>query len=304
MTFLISVVVCTRNRAPQLQRSLQAIGRLRSRSDWELVLVDNASTDRTPRIAADFATTSPFPVQVVNAAKKGLAHARNCGLREARGRIVAFTDDDCYPACGYLHAIERCFAAAEVDYAGGRVLLHDADDRRVTIQESEHKERLEPGRYLRSGLIHGANMIFRAERIRALGGFDERLGAGTFFKAGEDTDMLRRMSASGAAGMYDPAIVVRHHHGRRTDAQERRLMSGYDRGVGASMIKFLLEPSTRFTYWRRMFWRARKERPSRSARRLAFGLLFWLRYGPGRAGLWQHPAAGLYEGAGKRGGAA
>ena len=89
----VTLVVCTRNRARILPATLDALRTLRSARTWELVLVDNGSTDETPRILAEFARTAPFPVVLVHEPRPRLTNARNAGIAAARGDLIVFTEN-------------------------------------------------------------------------------------------------------------------------------------------------------------------------------------------------------------------
>lgn len=290
---LISVIVCTRNRGRQLAGTLESLGRQDYAGPWELVVVDNGSTDDTPAVLEAFGQDCPFELRVVREPVAGLSRARNRGLANARGEIVAYTDDDCYPREDYLTAITRRFGEDAIDFGGGRVLLFDPSDQRVTIQERDTPATLEPGTFIQSGLIHGANMIARRSALLDLQGFDERLGAGTAFKSGEDTDMLRRLVLSGRRGAYDPRIVVFHHHGRKTVEAAQALERGYRCGFGSCMLKYTLNPSTRSEYARMWYWRLRKTDLGDIARELLAAAQFYVKYGPGWKRVWAHPHEGL-----------
>ena len=96
----ISLVVCTRNRAAQLADALPHFARLQSEASWEIVFVDNGSTDASPGLLDAFAKSSGLNIRVVQEPRAGLSVARNAGWRSAGGGVVAFTDDDCYPVAG------------------------------------------------------------------------------------------------------------------------------------------------------------------------------------------------------------
>lgn len=289
----ITLIMCTRNRSDKLRPALDSLSELSFGSPWEAIVVDNGSRDDTPAVLREFAQNCNFTLRIVDEAAPGLSRARNRGLAFARGEIVAFTDDDCYPAPDYLAAIMRCFAANDVAYCGGRVLLYDQSDRRVTIQESNVERDLPPYSFIKAGWIHGANMAFRRTKLLRLGGFDERLGAGTPYKSGEDTDVLRRFSAAGLRGVYDPSAVVLHHHGRKTRTEEEKLLAGYSLGVGACMMKYCLHKPTRSIYLRRWYWRLRQSPYRRACRELLAGVRFWLTYGPAPSGVFPHPRDSL-----------
>lgn len=256
----ISLVICTRNRAPQLGTCLRAVAGLRYAGLWEFVVVDNGSTDDTARVVADFAATAAVAVQYVLQPVKGLSNARNAGIARARGRIITFTDDDCYVAPDLLQATVATFADARLGYASGRVLLHDPTDFPATISLSVEPQVFETGRYVVPGVFKGANMAFRREVLDAIGGFDPWFGSGAAFPA-EDCDAAARASLAGWAGRYEPNMVVSHHHGRKADTIGL-LYRDYDIGRGAYHAKLLLSchaPQLALRGWggllRRIRWR-------------------------------------------------
>lgn len=259
----ISLVLCTRNRASQLEQTLASLCNISFQRPWQLVIVNNGSTDNTQLVIDAFTKTAPnIEVVSVFEGTPGLAAARNAGVLIAKAPIVAFTDDDCYPAKNFLSKIYERFKSSEIGYSGGRVLLHDPADLPITIKESTTSQKLSPGILISSGQIIGANMAIRRNLLLELNGFDERLGAGTFFSSAEDTDILRRLSLHGETGYYDPEIVVSHHHGRRTQAQKKALLEGYSKGRGASMAKILVEYRWRWSFLKQWYWRL-KLQPAR-----------------------------------------
>ena len=212
----ISVVVCTRNRVVQLVGALEAMSRMQFRSAWELIIVDNNSTDDTRERAEEAIVKYRLPGSVIAEPVPGLSRARNRGISAAKAQIIVFTDDDCYVEEDYLECIDEVFSDPTITFAGGRVLLFDETDLPITIQPKDFVEHYPPGSYIGSGQILGANMAFRRDALLEIRGFDERLGAGTFFKSGEDTDVLRRLLLSGHSGIYSPKMLAYHHHGRKT----------------------------------------------------------------------------------------
>ncbi len=256
----ISLVVCTRNRAAQLGACLRAVAELRYDGAWEFVVVDNGSTDETAQVVADFAASAALTVHYVLQPVKGLSNARNAGLARARGRIVTFTDDDCYVAPDLLQTVVATFADARVGYASGRVLLHDPSDFPATISLSTEPQIFEAGRYVVPGVFKGANMAFRREVLDTIGGLDPWFGSGASFPA-EDCDAAARASLAGWAGRYEPSMVVSHHHGRKADTIGH-LYRDYDIGRGAYHAKLLLScraPRLALRGWaglvRRIRWR-------------------------------------------------
>ena len=207
---------------------------------WELVIVDNGSNDGTSAFLAS------LPIQLAKAnvisafePKRGLAAARNKGVSKACGNIIAFTDDDCYVSENYINSMIFPLRNREIGLVGGRILLYDQSDIKVTIQESEDYFVLQPRTFIAAGTIQGANMAFRKAMLDRIGGFDENLGAGTSF-ACEDIDAVAAVIWEGITGAYDPRPMVYHHQGRKTKHEERELWKSYDKGRGAYYAKYIL----------------------------------------------------------------
>lgn len=265
----VSLVICTRNRAKLLAEALPYLTRLKTEAAWEIVFVNNGSSDATGETLAAFTGSSGLDARVLDEPRPGLASARNAGWRRARGRLVAFTDDDCYPAPDYLDQVRACFAEADLGYLGGRVLLFDHDDYPVTIKVSEERENFPPRSFLPAGAVHGANLAVRRDVLERTGGFDERLGIGAQCESAEDIDLVARASALGFHGAYDPRPVVFHHHRRRRPEELRRLLAHYDIGRGAFYAKAVMQRGTRGPYLLPVF-----RRIAGNIRRRDFAVMF------------------------------
>jgi glycosyltransferase involved in cell wall biosynthesis len=245
----ISLVLCTRNRAQQLTTCLAYIAALSTSVPWELIVVDNGSSDSTPQVLREFARSASFPVIILNEPVPGLGRARNCGWRASSGEIIAFTDDDCYVLPDFPDRILEAFADPKIGYCGGRIKLYDSSDYPITINESTVPEFFPPNNYFATGVIHGANMIFRRAVLVDIGGFDNCFGPGARFY-GEDSDACTRASFAGWWGAYAPGPTVLHAHGRRA-ADVVILRRNYDLGDGAYAAKFILRRHTRWLFARR-----------------------------------------------------
>lgn len=242
----LSIIICTRNRQHALQPMLDALGALRSAQSFEILLVDNASTDDTRAHLDREAVRLPH-AHVITVGRVGLGAARDAAWRVARGDILLFTDDDCYVASDLVERTVALFDQhPEIDFAGGRILLHDPADLPVTIDERTVACPIAARRFVPPGTLQGANMAFRRSALERIGGFDPRFGAGTAFPC-EDIDAVAACVWAGLTGRFDPSIVVRHHHGRK-QSDYPALMAGYDRGRGAYYAKYLLRPASRSAY--------------------------------------------------------
>ena len=253
----VSLVICTRNRASKLGACLAAVERLVPPGpDWEVIVVDNGSTDGTVDVLERFAKRSGLPAIVVQEPRAGLGRARNAGLARAQGDIIAFTDDDCYVHEDWLRQIAAVFAREDIGYLGGRILLFDPTDAPVTVRTAEAAIRIPPKSFVLPGVILGANMAVRRDAALAIGGFDPMLGAGTRFPI-EDVDFVGRASWAGWAGGYYPEPVVYHHHARKPGIDVLRVQRGYAYGRGAYFAKFILQRQSRALYFRNWYWALR-----------------------------------------------
>ncbi|NNM65643.1 MAG: glycosyltransferase family 2 protein [Burkholderiales bacterium] len=234
----ISVVICTRNRSRRLTDCLERFYNQRTTVRWELLIVDNASTDDTRAVANAFIDDLDAPACTLFEGARGNGAGRNAALPWARGAVIGFTDDDCYVAADYVEQLARTFREHPVDYIAGRILLYDADDAPVTIAESTVPRDVPAHRPVPGAFIQGANMAFRRDALLRQGGFDPVFGAGTRF-AGEDWEVAMRVSDAGGAGRYEPSVLVWHHHGRKAP-DVPALWRFYLIGEGALYAKTLL----------------------------------------------------------------
>lgn len=247
---VVSLVVNTRDRGRVLGRALESFDRLRCAEPWEMVLVDNGSSDETPALLEAFRARSTVPCTVLREERRGSSCAKNTGWREARGSIVCFTDDDCYPSADFLDQMLLAFSDPEVGFVAGRLLLYDPTDLPTGIKPETEGRCYPPGYAFPPGELHGANFAFRRPVLEAIGGFDEMTGAGTPWPF-EDIDAVMRASLLGFAGCYDPRPTVYHHHRRRDLRTLHAVERSYARGRGAYFLKFLLQPGPRLNLLKR-----------------------------------------------------
>lgn len=253
----ISLVVCTKDRAEQLKQCLTSISNIRFPSAWELIVVNNASTDHTDAVLENFSARTHLAFQKVYEPALGSGCAKNTGWNLAAGEFIAFIDDDCYPHEDFLSEIVRCLERSSCGFVGGRVLLFDPTDYPITIQTSLARREYDAYGFIGAGEIHGANFAFRKQALQDVEGFDPWFGAGTLYPC-EDVDILARILAAGWSGLYDPGPVVYHHHRRKMDAVPR-LIKQYDRGRGAYYAKCMLNKTLRRQYRSEWFKRVRSQ---------------------------------------------
>jgi glycosyltransferase involved in cell wall biosynthesis len=249
----ISAIVCTYNRSQALKRTLESLEAMPVPAGfaWELIVVDNNSTDRTRNVVEEFRKKGALPVRYLFEPKQGLSHARNAGVGAACGEILAFTDDDCLVVSNWLEAIYREFEAdRELAGIGGRVELHNPDDAPVTIRPLRERIPLRsPSQFF--GLIVGCNMAFKREIFNKIGGFDPSFGSGTRMVA-DDVDFVYRAFRANFRLLFTPEPLVYHNHGRRTEEQLRPLIKSYVNGRGGFYCKHILRADReilKLAYW-------------------------------------------------------
>lgn len=254
---LVSLLFCTRNRAEQLRPCLDHIAALETQIPWELVVVDNGSTDQTRAILDDFKTKASFPVTIVYEGQPGKSVGLNRALPFLRGPLIALIDDDCYVAPDYIDRVQEIFDDPRIGFAGGRVDLFDPTDAPLTIRTETETTYLPPRSFVEPGFIPGCNMMIRRDILASLGGFDPDFGPGRPIQAAQDLELIPRASFAGWWGIYAPSARVAHHH-RRKPGAGFDLHRRYSIGIGAYLVKYTLARDTRNTFakmWlRRWYW--------------------------------------------------
>lgn len=254
MNTAVSIIVCTCNRCENLGRFLESLAGLEVSPDvaWEIIVVDNNSTDRTWSVTAGFAGNGRLNIRYLFEGRQGKSHALNTGIRGANGEIVAFIDDDCIVDPHWMtHLVAEFRADPALAGIGGRVELFDVRDKPVTIRTL--KERV---LFVSSGqlfnLIPGCNMAFARGVFRKAGDFDVRFGPGAEIVSTEDSDFIYRVYRAGFRMLYCPDVCVYHNHGRRTETQVALLEKGYVTGRGAFYLKHILKGDMevlKMAYW-------------------------------------------------------
>jgi len=250
----ISVIIGTYNRCESLIKSVRSIILMHVPDgvSWELIVVDNNSTDKTREQVSNLGRNTTVDMHYVLEERQGLSYARNRGIEESKGKIIAFLDDDCIVDPYWLSRLVNEFHAdPELHGIGGRVELYDKRDKPVTIMTSRDRRLFTSAGQLFS-FMHGCNMAFVRTVFENTGVFDIRLGPGTKILAAEDADFIYRVYKSGFKMLYCPELLVYHNHGRRLDAQVATLLRGYTIGRGAFYSKHIVQGDSvmlKMAYW-------------------------------------------------------
>jgi glycosyltransferase involved in cell wall biosynthesis len=219
VTLPLSVVLCTRNRAELLQEALfSLIAQDFPQSDYEIVVVDNGSTDRTVEVVRQLQDRAP--IRYVREERVGLCIARNTGWQAAKGRIIVFFDDDVKARPGWLAAIRDAFARYPgIGVVGGRVdpiwqgarppWLADAISCSLTIVDWGPSEKIIKD--IRREWLVGANMAVPKALLTAIGGFHPWLDrAGKNLLSSGDVFLQKELMRCGYQCLYVPAIAIEH----------------------------------------------------------------------------------------------
>ena len=241
-----TVIISTFNRATQLAETLQSIAGTQAPGiSWDVLVVDNNSTDGTRSVVEQHAARFPVPLRCVFEGRQGFSVARNTGIAACSSDVLAFTDDDVRVSPGWLNSIVDGLERYQCDYVAGRV---------VPLWEREPPEWFPRENGLLWGVIAildygpepmelrrrvplGVNMAVRRRAFERIGEFDVRLGrkAGTLL--GQETrEWCLRARASGLVGFYLPDAVLHHliPATRLTKRYFRRWF--YWRGVSRAML--------------------------------------------------------------------
>lgn len=221
----VSVIVCTYNGSRTLRQTIESLQKLHY-PDYEVMVVDDGSTDGTPDILRDFPE-----IRVIRQDNRGLSAARNRGAQEASGEILAYTDDDCMPDEDWLYQLVGTFLRGGYAMVGGPNLPPPARTRieaavaaapgapahvLLTDQEAEH--------------VPGCNMAVTRQAFLQVGGFNP-----VYRKAGDDVDFCWRILEQGLTIGFNPSAVVWHYR-RSTIADYFKQQRGY--GEAEAILRF------------------------------------------------------------------
>jgi glycosyltransferase involved in cell wall biosynthesis len=216
-TPLITAIICTRNRVEMLELALRSLlHQTRSRADYEIIVVDNGSTDKTGELCEGL--TGHF-VRYIFEPEPGLSKARNTGWRQSRSRYIAYLDDDAIADECWIDALICAYESQRPVPAavGGPVRLKwEAPEPewmnpslRFPLGFLDWGSR--PKRLMPSEFLIGANCSYRREFLEEFDGFDEHLGRKKdCLLSGEETLIQRKIEQAGEYLFYAPTASVQH----------------------------------------------------------------------------------------------
>ena len=253
----ITAILCTYNRCDVLPTALESLARstFPGPAQWEVLVVDNNSNDRTRAVVEDFIRRYPGRFRYLFEGHPGKSYALNSGIREAHGDVLAFLDDDVTVEPIWLHNLTAPLADSQWAGSAGKIVLQwppslpnwlavegpyarhgfPAFDKGPTAKELV-------------GPAFGANMAFRKAIFEKYGGFRTDLGPSTNGKIptpGEDTELGRRVQAAGGRLRYEPSALVYHPIPADRIRKDRLLKWWFDQGR-ADALQLPIHPVREF----------------------------------------------------------
>jgi glycosyltransferase involved in cell wall biosynthesis len=267
---LMTIAICTKDRPDCMAVILHSLSSMvaaqpEGMSKLEIIVVDNAPTSDDTR---DLVAQTPG-VRYLREPCLGLNFARNRALREARGEILAFLDDDVIPDQHWLAGLATAWAANPdaAAFTGQVVPMELETEAQVVFEQRGGFRRgfdqirygcvLPNNRFYPAAAIFGAgaNMAFRTAVVRDLGGFDEALDTGAPVPGGGDLDMFYRIIRAGHSLVYEPRFLVFHQHRRDMEALSRQYRRSWGLGFMCYLTKCLRhDPERRVQVVRLMIW--------------------------------------------------
>jgi glucosyl-dolichyl phosphate glucuronosyltransferase len=289
----ITVILCTFNRSQSLSKALESVAasQLPASTEWEVLIVDNNSTDQTRAVADEFCRKLPARFRYAFEPQPGKSHALNRGIREAQGEVLAFMDDDVTVEPAWLYNLTAPLQDAPWSGVGGRIVppltfspppwlalegAYDLGGILALFDKGQEAAELTEAPF-------GTNMAFRKEVFEKYGLFRPDLGPcpGSEIR-GEDTEFGRRVLKGGARLWYEPAAIVHHAVPENRLRKDYFLRFLYDHGRASireqgrkPTLRFLLSISLRSLPTRSIAWLSTFD----SQKRFQSKCMVWMTFG-------------------------
>ena len=255
----ITVAICTFNRAESLRRTLASLVAMQVPSDvtWEVVIVNNNSTDHTDDVISEY--VGRLPVRPEFEPRTGKSNALNRAIDVANGDYILWIDDDVLVDVGWLTAYVETFRRwPEGVVFGGRIRPRYDSPVEKWIIESESllawpygirdfgDDVLSLSVNDQGHFPYGANWAIRAAEQRAFR-YDTRLGPGSNIRLGEETDVIQRLLGAGATGYWIPGAIVEHCI--RREMQTLRYIAAWYESWGESVAFHAADTIVAASFW-------------------------------------------------------
>jgi glucosyl-dolichyl phosphate glucuronosyltransferase len=217
-----SVIVPTFNRAGELRDTLRSLAGFRTAAPWEVIVIDNNSTDDTRQVVAEAQPSFPVELRYIFESEQGRSAAMNAGIRAARGEIIATTDDDVRIEPDWLDRAGEALDALDCDYVGGKVLPvwpaarpdwipNHGGKQWAVIALLDYGPDPIPFFTLAHRVPIGVNMAFRRSAFDRAGLWSNRVGRKKGTLLGQEVrEWMLRAREAGLRGYYTPSMIVHH----------------------------------------------------------------------------------------------
>jgi glycosyltransferase involved in cell wall biosynthesis len=266
----VSVVIPTFNRAQLLQKCLAALeAQQMVPGTFEVLVVDDGSTDHTIDLLETRSDTSPIEIRWFRQSHGGPAAARNLGISEAQGTLIAFTDDDCIPAPDWLVTLTTELSESSTCAGIGGPILGAQE---TAISRYIDRAKL-MSHWVENGVVEyliTANALFRGACLAEIGGFE----TGFLLAGGEDVDLSYRLRHLGYSLRVTESGTVRHHH---HDTLSNFFRMNWRHGFGAAQLVhrgFLPRRKTGFPALAKNLARSLKSQNSSGAKNLSESVIW------------------------------
>lgn len=238
-----SLVIATYNRAEQLMITLRSVAaQTADKTIWECIVVDNNSTDHTRRNIEQFIADNPsLNIKYCLETKQGLSHARNAGISNVQGDIIAFIDDDEHIVPEFVDSYIDLFdSVPQAMSAGGKIIAEYPSGRPKWMSKYAEEpianpmdfgETIKP--FPKGRIPGGGNMAMRRTVFEKIGVFDTTLGrTGKKLSGGEESDLFERMKSKGMECYYVPRAVMYHIIPESKLNRDYFVRLAYNNGIG------------------------------------------------------------------------
>jgi glycosyltransferase involved in cell wall biosynthesis len=216
----VSIIACTYNRAPLIDKLLRSLVAQEFEGEHEIVVVDNNSTDDTKTIVENWIPRANpnCPIRYLFVARQGVSFARNAGVEAATGDVVAFIDDDAVAEKDWLQRVIDDMRDQSLACVGGKVIPAWAEPPPdwITFEllPSIGGSILGDNRCVMTGKLYplGGNMAVRKSWHQSLGGFNINMGrVGKSLATAAEIEFADRLRRAGGVTLYDPQMIIHHH---------------------------------------------------------------------------------------------
>ena len=242
----ISVVICTYNRAKILGETLGSYASLNNPvgKKYELLIVDNNSNDDTRIVSEEFIQTCP-EARYLFEPTPGLSHARNKGIKEAHGDIIAFVDDDVFFDPNWLIEVVNIFKKYPNASCMGGKSIPTVDTELLRFYGSTNS-----GDAVKWMIYpeypYGLNMTFKREVFEKIGGFDTKLGRKKKnLLSNEENEIFWRINRAGLKVIYTPNAILYHRIPKERASQDWILSRSYWQGISSIIFEQKIDPKSK-----------------------------------------------------------